>query len=261
MGRRLFINRQALQLVALSSILISQVANTQKMEIFKPDRAYFYETCGSITNFFQKEKNGPAFVAARKTAITPEMRENIESFFDYWEKVGDSDKRKLAYILATAYRESQESFKPIREAENHCKLDEVCREKSIEKVLKDKTPEGKHVPHNYALPEPNGKRYYGRGYVQLTFGTNYKRVGKKLGMGDRLYENPDDVLQPEIAVKILMNGMIEGGYFGKTRLSDYFDGLREEWECARRIVNPGSSNKAITADLGKEFRNCLRESA
>ncbi|XP_058795552.1 uncharacterized protein LOC131666711 [Phymastichus coffea] len=38
-----------------------------------------------------------------------------------------------------------------------------------------------------------GKYYYGRGFMQLTWGANYKACSNDLGYGDRFLQNPDEV--------------------------------------------------------------------
>lgn len=51
---------------------------------------------------------------------------------------------------------------------------------------------GDHCRGNYVdgvgLPDKN---YHGRGYIQLTWGANYKLASEGLGLGDRLLKNPD----------------------------------------------------------------------
>ena len=55
--------------------------------------------------------------------------------------------------------------------------------------LKGNKCEGKYVD-KVGLP---GKTYHGRGYIQLTWGSNYKAASQALGMGDRLLQNPEVV--------------------------------------------------------------------
>ena len=42
-----------------------------------------------------------------------------------------------------------------------------------------------------------GKRFYGRGYLQLTYCSNYRHASRGLGMGEQLADNPDMVAQRE----------------------------------------------------------------
>jgi putative chitinase len=78
--------------------------------------------------------------------------------------------------------------------------------------------------------------YYGRGYVQLTWQSNYSRLGQALGMGRLLMEQPEVALQPEIAYAILSYGMTRGVFTGK-RLGNYLNTSGEDFVQARRIVN------------------------
>nr|ALV66649.1 putative endochitinase [Nasonia oneida] len=57
-----------------------------------------------------------------------------------------------------------------------------------------------HYVDNVGLP---GKFYYGRGFIQLTWGANYKAASEGLGMGDYLLQNPEVVAQDsKIAVLV-----------------------------------------------------------
>jgi hypothetical protein len=44
---------------------------------------------------------------------------------------------------------------------------------------------------------PNGVSYYGRGYLQLTWCSNYVQASRALGKGEQLKTNPDSVAQTE----------------------------------------------------------------
>ncbi|KAL0265744.1 UNVERIFIED_CONTAM: hypothetical protein PYX00_011459 [Menopon gallinae] len=58
-----------------------------------------------------------------------------------------------------------------------------------------------------------GKDYHGRGFIQLTWGDNYKAASKGLGMGTQLYDNPEKVSQdPNIAMDVSV-------WFWKTRVA------------------------------------------
>ena len=83
--------------------------------------------------------------------------------------------------------------------------------------------------------------FYGRGFCQLTWEKNYLKFSPVIGID--LVKNPDAVLQPEIAAKILVIGMKRGSFTAlkldsSNRLDKYFpaDGL-QDWLSARKIVN------------------------
>jgi putative chitinase len=51
---------------------------------------------------------------------------------------------------------------------------------------------------------PDGERFKGRGYVQLTGRAHYKRLGAAIGLGDQLVENPDLASDPTVAAKVFV---------------------------------------------------------
>ena len=131
-------------------------------------------------------------------------------------------KAHTAYVLATARWETAHTMKPVREA---YWLSEEWRKKNLS-----------YWP------------WYGRGYVQLTWESNYVKAGKKLGMD--LTSDPDVVMKPDIAVKILVSGMKEGWFTGK-KMSDY-----TTYEDMRKVVN-GNDKKKEIADLARAYEKAL----
>ncbi|WP_051888150.1 glycoside hydrolase family 19 protein [Caballeronia sordidicola] len=223
---------------------------------FEPDRDWFFATCKSLHNF--KRTSASTAVPTSVARLNDQAIESINGFFDLWKVHGDGDQRKLAYILATARRESQGTWRPVREAPG-CGTDETCREKAIGKLLSSRAlASGRPVAENYAKPAWNGQRYYGRGYIQLTFPVNYKRADDKLVTGTKLFDKPDSVMEERIAQTILVRAMMEGWYGAKRPLSYWLNAQSEDWLNARNNVNPGSPNKAVTAESAKEINGCLR---
>lgn len=72
-----------------------------------------------------------------------------------------------------------------------------------------------------------GEKYAGRGYIQLTGKMNYEEIGKYLGLD--LVNEPDLVLQPEIAARVL------AAYFKLHKTA--VDAEKEQFVEARRTVN------------------------
>lgn len=102
------------------------------------------------------------------------------------------------------------------------------------------------------------KPYYpwvGRGLVQLTWEENYQKQDDKLKLGGALMQNPDLALDPEIATKILLCGMADGDFTGKT-LGMYFTDDLTDWYNARRIVN-GTDKASEIAAYAEKFANAL----
>jgi len=237
------------------TFMVTALARAESAIPFKPDRAAFFKECAVVTNFDLDEDKAKA-VAVGKTRLSAAMKSGIDIILDAWERVGDSDKRRLAFILATARRESQGSFAPLREAPR-CGTDEACRERAIGNELARRAKEkNRPVPANYAKAAPNGRRYYGRGFVQITHSRNYQTAGDALQLD--LITNPDRVLERPVAAEILVRGMLEGWFGSRKPLSHYIDAGKADWINARNNVNPGSPNKPITAAMAVELVRCLQ---
>ena len=173
--------------------------------------------------------------------------QGYDAIFDYWDKSDLTDKRWLAYVLATAFHETGENMQPVREG--FCSSDQG----SINAVT-DIFNRG-IIDENYALPKENGKSYFGRGLVQITWDYNYKNLGQAIGIGNQLYDNPSLALDMDIAVKILFKGMVDGLYTGKS-LRMYFSEDSTDWVNARRIIN-GTDKADLIAGYGQKFFQCL----
>lgn len=96
--------------------------------------------------------------------------------------------------------------------------------------------------------------YYGRGYVQLTWLSNYAFARNKLGID--FVNHPEYALQREHAVKILITGMKEGWFTGR-KLSDYINQSKKDYINARRIIN-GTDKAKLIASYADIFEKALR---
>jgi putative chitinase len=77
--------------------------------------------------------------------------------------------------------------------------------KFFDYVYGDKNPAFK----GYGNDQPgDGYKYRGRGFIGITFKTNYKKYGEKLGID--LVGNPDLANDPKIAAKIAVMMMLDG---------------------------------------------------
>jgi predicted chitinase len=119
-------------------------------------------------------------------------------------------------------------------------------------------------PKRAALAKANGNirpgdgvRYCGRGYVQLTWANNYRRIGGLIGVD--LLDHPERTLEPDIATRILYEGMI-GGWFSGVGLGRYFNAKITDWKNARRIIN-GLDCAGKIAGYAKSFCEALSDPA
>lgn len=156
-------------------------------------------------------------------SLTQNQVIGIEAFFNEYEARGLSDVRYLAYMLATAWHETAKTMQPIEE----CGKGE------------GKAYEGK---------------YYGRGYVQLTWEDNYKKATAKNSKGWNFINNPELALQVEPAIWICFEGMLNGWFTGK-KLSDYFN-IKSAPVSARRIIN-GKDRAELTATYYEKFKKSI----
>ena len=80
----------------------------------------------------------------------------------------------------------------------------------------------------------DGPRYKGRGYVQITGRTNYKRWSQLLGVD--LVGQPHLASEPDLAAQIVVQGMRDGEFTGHT-LDEHINENKQDFYNARRIVN------------------------
>lgn len=132
--------------------------------------------------------------------------DSVNAILDGCNKHAVTDLHQISYIIATAYHEAR--LKPVEEI-------------------------GKGKGHPYSVLI-NGKGYWGRGLVQLTWVGNYKTFGTLLGID--LVNRPELAMQTDIAAEIIVTGM-KGGIFTGVGLSKYFNANGNDPINARRIIN------------------------
>jgi putative chitinase len=180
--------------------------------------------------------------------LLPRQAKGLTVILDRWQQEHGvaGDRRQLAYSLATALHETAATMQPIRERGGKAYFQEnydIAGDNPARARANGNTEPG------------DGARYAGRGFVQLTWKNNYRRVGDLIGVD--LVGNPDRALEPENAATILILGMEEGWFTGR-RLGDYFNATRAEWMQARRIVN-GLDQAGLIAGYGRRFFAAIRD--
>lgn len=150
--------------------------------------------------------------------LTSGQVDGLTRILDEWEARKLTDDRKLAYMLATTFWETDQTMQPIRE-------------KGGEKYLKT-------------------KRYYpwvGEGLVQVTWETNHRKFGAT---------KPGQLMTWPIALKALFDGSINGMFTGK-KLSDYFNETTDDPVNARRIIN-GTDKAKLIAKFHENFLDSIK---
>jgi putative chitinase len=88
------------------------------------------------------------------------------------------------------------------------------------------------------LGPPDGERFKGRGFIQLTGRSNYTLHGAAIGLGPRLITEPDLANDPGIAARLLASFLKRQEEKIRAALADHDLGE------ARRLVNGGSNGLA-----------------
>lgn len=147
----------------------------------------------------------------------------LGTFLDFMRADANlTDVRHVAYMMATVHKETFYTWQPIDE-------------------------KGKGAGQKYGLARTGrcgGKEYkniyYGRGYVQITWEDNYERADRELNLNCSLVANPDRAKEPEIAYRIVSQGMKDGWFDPSThhyKLSDFINDNQCDYYNARKIVN------------------------
>jgi peptidoglycan hydrolase-like protein with peptidoglycan-binding domain/predicted chitinase len=180
--------------------------------------------------------------------ITQSQLDGMKVILDGFRQYGDGSHEKLAYVLATAFHETGRTMQPVKETQFGDKVpdDAVVKARLTKAWKAGKLP---WVKHDYW-----SGGFFGRGYVQLTHEANYARAGREVGLD--LVAEPDRALEPAIAVRVLVQGMMEGWFTGK-KLGDYITGTAFDFKGARAIVN-GSDKDDEIAGYAMAFLNGIR---
>ncbi len=189
-----------------------------------------------------------AIVRKKFGRLTQPQVDGINDIMSAINKYKIANPCYVAYIFATAWHETAETMQPIEEigkgrtrrygrwvknskGEEYCYDDDKC-------YLK------KDYPH----------LYYGRGYVQLTWLTNYFKASKELQID--FVMSPENALKSEHASKILVMGMLQG-WFTSLALDDcIYGGKFNQFMKARKIIN-GNNKKRLIANHAVKFLDCL----
>lgn len=142
---------------------------------------------------------------------------------------GITDPNQIAYILATAQHET-DNFNTLTEYSSGDQY------------------EGRSDLGNTQAGD--GRRFKGRGFVQLTGRTNYEKYSDLLGID--LLSNPELVRDPRVAAFITVHGMKNGTFTG-AGLDDYIQSGNPDFYNARRIVN-GTDRADHIADIAQQYR-------
>jgi putative chitinase len=169
--------------------------------------------------------------------LSASQANGLGAILDIWERDrAKQDDRSVAYALATTYHETAFTMQPISEKGGA----------SYFFSRYDKDGDRSKVAADLGNTEKgDGVRFHGRGYVQLTGRSNYRKAGRLVGSD--LVTDPNLALDPVIAGEVLFTGTETGLFTGK-KLGDFFLKTKEDWINARRL-----DKAPQIADYGNRF--------
>ncbi len=130
---------------------------------------------------------------------------------------GVTDPAHIAYILATAEHETNFG-------------------RQMTEIWGPSARQERYEANRSNEKPGDGKRFLGRGFVQLTFRENYRKFARALNVP--LEDDPDRAADPDLAADILALGMSRVGYRSpRFVLKRYGFGSAFDFEQARAIVN------------------------
>lgn len=154
-------------------------------------------------------------------------RRNIETYLPAVLaalKEADLDDRDIVLMALATIRAETARFEPIDEG-----------------ISQYNTDPGMHPFNRYdnrsALGNrgrPDGERYKGRGFIQLTGRANYRRYGERLGLGSRLEDQPELANDPKIAAEVL------AAFITDKRSAAKYAIYGRDLATARKLVNGGT---------------------
>ncbi|ARB06760.1 putative endolysin [Acinetobacter phage WCHABP12] len=196
-------------------------------------------------------KGGFAILRDSLGRLTESQVSEINFIVDAMDKDKSISYSQGAYVLATTWWETAKTMLPISEygkGKGRPYGTWYKNSKGQLYTFKDGSKNSVYLFDEFS------HLYYGRGYVQLTWQSNYEKASKKLGHD--FLSNPDDVMKKEYAIQILLTGMKEGWFTGK-KLSDYIYQSKKDYVSARRIIN-GSDKAQKIAEISLIFERALR---
>lgn len=181
-----------------------------------------------------------AFFGTVRARLGPLKQPQIDGFETVLKACEGAPLSHQAYMLATAWHETNRTMQPVVEA---YWLSEAWRKANL-----------RYYP------------WHGRGYVQLTWEGNYRRADAecaKIGLTQpgEILAKPELAMRPDVAAHIMRAGMDEGWFTG-VRLSAVLPNAgvakRIQYMNARTIIN-GRDKADLIEDYAQHFERALRD--
>lgn len=138
------------------------------------------------------------------------------------------DDRVMVLMALATIRAETAGFEPIDEGKSRFNT-------SPRGAPFDLYDPGTSAGRNLGNTQPgDGARYKGRGFIQLTGRENYTNYGHRLGLGDRLRDEPELAKDPQIAARLL------AAFLKDKERGVKYAVLGRDLAKARQLVNGGS---------------------
>lgn len=198
------------------------------------------------------------------TSLSQKQVDGIEAILDAGSHL---DAPSMAYVLATAYWETGRKMFPNVENLNYTTTKRLMQVwPSRFKTSAQAAPFVRN-PRALANKVYNGRlgnrpgtddgwNYRGRGMDHNTGRDNYRRSGRDVGVD--LMKDPDALLRPDVAAKVIVTGMEKGRYRPGHTLARYFSPGAVDFRGARAIINSDvSKNGPKVAAIARAFLRAL----
>ncbi len=182
--------------------------------------------------------------------LSQEQVEGLEELLDGMESdPAVTDIQVMAYMLATVKHETADRFKPITEYGSRSYFNRY------DPVLADTEVRRRRAREMGNTREGDGYRFRGRGYVQITWKKNYRKLGEALVVD--LASDPDLALRPDVAYAIMSYGMRKGAFTG-FKIGDFVTSGHADYYNARQVIN-GHDKATEIKGYAEAFEQILRD--
>ncbi|PJF03496.1 hypothetical protein [Acinetobacter seifertii] len=210
----------------------------------------FKKDCHNLT-MAEGTKCPSSVFNAQSESNLKEVCQNINNFFKSHKKY-HPNLYEIAYMLATGFIESYHYLKP---QQLYSRIPEGGGKAYFNKYdIEFKPKKAKELGN---LQRGDGYTFRGRGLVQLTGRSNYKKFSSITGKN--LEENPDLACEFQYSVPIMIVGMKDGIFTGY-KLSSFINNDKIDYLRARRIIN-GKDKAAIFSNNAKIIEALLQKTS
>lgn len=172
--------------------------------------------------------------------------EGFNAIIDEFNKLGISDKRIIAYVLATCVFETSKKMIPNEETGSDSYFFDMYEKDGVRGAI------GIRLGN---IETGDGRKYRKRGFIRILGRASYKNFGNLINKD--LENNPDLVLELQTASQLLVEGMLKGWYTGVT-LYNYITPSKTDYVNARRTVN-GVDNAKRIALMAEQLEKTIKE--